>query len=123
MDLDGNLSDRLNTDAGIEQVNRGPVRFTAPGDQFGLLGRAGTNGLLGRNTFRGPGTAVIDLALGKALIFTDRHQLDLRVEVFNLFNHTHFGMPVNQLLFPGLGRSNETRLPARTIQFSGKFNF
>jgi hypothetical protein len=123
VNLDGNLSDRLNTVAGIERINGRQTRFRATGDPFSLLAEAGRDGAIGRNTFRAPGMATVDLAVNKTLEFKDQLKLELRAEFFNLFNRTHFGMPVHQLLFPGLGQSVDTRLPARVIRIAGKFSF
>jgi hypothetical protein len=126
VNLDGNLSDRLNTVAEIKQINRGQTRFVATGDQSGLLAllaEAGRDGAIGRNTFRAPGTATVDLAVNKTFEFKDQLKLELRAEFFNVFNRTHFGMPVHQLLFPGFGQSVDTRLPARVIQIAGKFSY
>lgn len=127
VNLDGNLSDRLNTTAGIEQINQGRVRFKAPTDMAILLKQlqapAGKHGALRRNFWRAPGTASLDLALSKTWTVKERFKFELRTEVFNVFNRTHFGAPVHQLLFPSFGQAVETRLPARTIQLAGKFSF
>lgn len=123
VNLDGNLSDRLNTVMGIERIDGGRTRFRATGNPFSLLAEAGRDGALGRNTFRAPGTASIDLAVSKTVEFENQLRFELRAEFFNLFNRTHFGVPVHQLLFPGFGQSVDTRLPARTIQIAGKFSF
>src|SRR5262249_20692461 len=77
---DGNLTDRV-----------------APGTTSPL--QAGAS----RNLFRAPGIATVDLAATKAFKFSDRHRLEFRSEFFNLFNRTHFGIPVHQLFFGGFG--------------------
>ncbi|MBX3277202.1 MAG: carboxypeptidase regulatory-like domain-containing protein [Acidobacteria bacterium] len=126
VNLDGNLTDRLNTTAGITEVNTGAQRLRFPSDaagQRGLLAAIGQNGAVGRNTFRAQGVAAFDLAANKHFRITERQKLELRVEFFNLFNRAHYGIPVNQLGSPGLGNSFSTRLPARTIQVAGRYNF
>ena len=45
----------------------------------------GTNGTLGRNTFRGPGFARVDLSLEKNIKFTERVSGSLRLESYNCF--------------------------------------
>lgn len=45
---------------------------------------------LGRNAFRGPAHASLDMALAKNIPLSDRARLELRAEVFNLFNHANF---------------------------------
>ncbi len=125
VNLDGNLSDRLNRTDGIAQVNQGRTGFTAPApdDQFKLLAAAGNNGLLGRNTFRAPGVATIDLSFNKRFAINDRQSLELRTEFFNLFNRIHFGVPVHQQGFPAFGKSVDTRLSRLTLQLALKYSF
>ncbi len=77
----------------------------------------------GRNNFRASGTASVDLAATKKFHITTGHHLELRAEFFNLFNRTHFGIPVNEVLFPSFGKPVTTRLPARVIQFALRYSF
>jgi hypothetical protein len=132
VNLDGNLTDRLNTINGIREVNEGAVRydFSLPAQmpaalnaQRALLAAAGQDGAVGRNTFRAPGIAVFDLALNKNFRFTESQNLEFRTEIFNLFNRTHFGIPIHTLFGPGLGRSVNTTVPARTVQFGIRYKF
>jgi hypothetical protein len=122
VNLDGNLTDRLDNAAVIREVNDGPVRFDfVPGGRvFAPLGR---NGSVGRNVFRAPGIASIDLAVTKSFQFSETNRLEIRTEAFNALNRTHFGVPVNQIGFSWLGRSVDTRIPARTFQFAVKYNY
>lgn len=121
--LDGNDTDRPNNLAGIQLINQGPVRFTAPANFTGLLAPAGRDGVIGRNTFRTSGLINFDVALTKRFAFSEHYGLELRTEVFNLFNRAHFGAPINYLNFPGVGSSVDLRQPARTIQFGARINF
>jgi hypothetical protein len=126
VNLDGNLTDRLNSTAGITEVNEGSERFRLPGDQAGLRGlvaSVGKDGAIGRNTFRAPGIAAVDLSVNKHFRFSERRDFELRIEFFNLFNRAHYGIPVNQLDFPAAGRSVDTRLPARTVQIGARYYF
>lgn len=126
VNLDGNLTDRLDTTMGINETNQGRVRFTAPKepeDQLGLLAELMKDGAVGRNTYRAPGIARIDLAISKHFEFDKQRRLEVRAEFFNFFNRTHFGMPVHQLLFPSLGQSVDTRSPALTVQFAVRYSF
>lgn len=120
--LDGNLTDRLNTAEGVKFVNRGPVRFNFIPTQPHMA-RLRQNGAVGRNTFRAPGIATVDLAVIKNFRFSETRTLAFRTEVFNAFNRPHFGVPVRQIGFAWLGRSVDTRVPARVIQFAVKYNF
>jgi len=53
---------------------------------------AGTQGTAGRNTVRGPGTQRVDLSFIKRIPL-GRARMELRAEIFNLFNHANFGNP------------------------------
>ncbi len=126
VNLDGNLTDRLNSTAGIVEVNEGSERYRVPTDpaaQRGLLAAVGKDGAVGRNTFRAPGIATVDISVNKHFRFSERRSFELRTEFFNLFNRPHYGSPVNQLDFPGVGRSVDTRVPARVIQLGGRLYF
>lgn len=107
VNLDGNLTDRV-SDPSVSDV-----------------------GISGRNNFRAPGIATVDAALTKTFRFTESRNLEVRAEVFNLFNRTHFGIPVHQLFFGGVAlepltdKDNyiDTRVPKRAIQFALRYNF
>jgi hypothetical protein len=66
----------------------------AQNDATGLNGMY-TEGTLGRNAIRGPGFVNLDLALAKHFKFFDKDRVDaeLRMDAFNVFNHTNFGAP------------------------------
>ena len=51
------------------------------------------NGNLGRNTFRGPSFADIDLSLFKTIKVSDRVNFQFRAEAFNIANRTNLYMP------------------------------
>ncbi|MBX7219912.1 MAG: carboxypeptidase-like regulatory domain-containing protein [Blastocatellia bacterium] len=134
INVDGNLTDRLNSTQGLIFSDSGRTRITlAPGtDPFSLLAfnraapnpfRAPLNGSVGRNTFRAAGIASVDLALNKQFRFTDTQAFSVRMEVFNLFNRTHFGIPVRVLEAPGFGSSVNTTVSPRTVQFALKYTF
>ena len=120
VNLDGNLTDRV--------ADRSPIQFNSVGD---VIGGVSDVGIAGRNNFRAPGIATVDAALTKTFRFTESKNLEVRSEVFNLFNRTHFGIPVHQLFFGGVAfepltnRDNyiDTRVPKRTIQFALRYNF
>jgi hypothetical protein len=126
VNLDGNLTDRLNALAGVREIGHGSLRYVfpaTPAEQFRLLAAAGADGAVGRNTFRATGIANLDLAVHKLFRFTESNQLELRAEIFNFFNRTHFGIPVHVLFAPGLGRATNTTVPARTVQFAARYKF
>jgi hypothetical protein len=78
-------------------------------------------GDVGRNTLIGPGIATLDLGLTKNVAFGTR-RLQLRAEVFNLFNRTNLGTPAT-LVFnasgvptAGAGFISSTSTTARQVQ-------
>jgi hypothetical protein len=64
--------------------------FSVPG--------AGVFGNLGRNALRGPGFAQVDFSVGKNTRLTERTALNLRMDVFNLFNRVNFADPSGGLV-------------------------
>ncbi|HLY62410.1 MAG TPA: TonB-dependent receptor, partial [Terriglobia bacterium] len=57
-----------------------------------------TFGNLGRNTVIGPPLFSVDSSLKKDVRFTERLNLQLRLDAFNVFNHPNFGSPNNGLV-------------------------
>jgi hypothetical protein len=64
---------------------------------------AGTFGTGGRNTLRGPGINNWDVALAKTFSFTERIGLQIRLETFNTWNHTQFGVDPSSALAAASG--------------------
>lgn len=96
---------------------------------IGVAGGTGPNrgvfGMLGRNTFRGPGLRNFDMALIKDTPLVsrggaERAALQFRAELFNVFNIVNFGLPSNVLLGPGFGEISRTAGTSRQVQFSLK---
>jgi hypothetical protein len=61
---------------------------------------AGTWGNLGRNAFRGPALWQADTALSRKIRFGERAALDLRGEMFNIFNRAQYGNPLANISSP-----------------------
>jgi len=57
----------------------------------------GTFGDLGRNSIYGPGFSNVDFSIGKNTRLTERLNLQLRVEFFNIFNHPNFALPAHNI--------------------------
>jgi Carboxypeptidase regulatory-like domain len=70
-----------------------------------VVGRQGT---LGRNALRGFGLSQLDLAVRRQFALSERTRLQLRAEVFNVFNHPNFGDPVGDLGSRLFGLSTQT---------------
>jgi hypothetical protein len=64
----------------------------------------GTIGSLGRNTFRAPGFARVDLSLAKNFRITERVETSLRLESFNAFNRVNLNSPSTSLNSNSFGR-------------------
>ena len=69
---------------------------------------SGPQGSLGRNALRGFGLSQLDLALRRQFTLSERARLQLRAEVFNVFNHPNFGDPVGDLASRLFGLSTQT---------------
>ena len=85
----------------------------APGRTFGNSGR---------NTVEGPGYQNVNLALMKRLPLGAGSKLQLRLEAFNLFNHTNFNQPDNFLGSPTFGQILSAQSPRR-FQLGAKVIF
>ena len=92
----------------------------------------GTFGDLERNALRGPGYRRTDASLFKHIALGDTRDLEIRIEVVNLFNNVNLGNPDSEIGVPGndnpnAGRINSTAFgnsdPQRNVQFGFKFSF
>lgn len=123
--LDGNLTDRLNSLDGLlnQPGSPNPVRLDASVDPFSLVADLGETGGVGRNNFRGDGLALVDLAISRRFSFRQEQAFHIRLEIFNLFNDTSFGTPVRILESPAFGRSYDTQTSPRSLRLGAKFSF
>ena len=83
---------------------------------------AGTFGNAGRNIIDGPGFHSFNASVIKNTNLTERLNLQLRAEAFNLFNHPNFDLPDNFLGSPTFGQITSARDP-RHLQFGVKLLF
>ena len=145
----GGFSKRPNVVPGVdlqEPTTNGCTGYSVPRCQFNAAAftvpAANTFGNAGRNILRGPGFAQVDFSVFKNTRITETTALQLRVEIFNLFNRANFADPSGGLV-PGdnnslrptsfFGRSLATvgnQLGGllgfggpRQIQLSARFNF
>jgi len=81
-----------------------------------------TFGNSGRNNVIGPGYTNVDASLQKGVPVSDRLRLDLRAEVFNLFNTVNFDVPNRIAFTPNFGRIFSASSP-RQMQFAIKAVF
>lgn len=123
VNLDGNLTDRLNTTSGLIVTGdrQQPLRLAA--DPRSLLAPIGQDGSVGRNTFRAGSTLELDLAVLKTFAVAGEHKLSLRADIFNLTNRANFGLPVRFLEAVGFGQAVQTITPGRRLQLAVKYSF
>jgi TonB dependent receptor-like, beta-barrel len=100
-----------------------------------VLQPAGTFGNTGRGDFLGPDLRTVDLAVAKDSVWQllgDGGRLELRLEVFNLFNRANFGPPQliafagaadNEQPLASFGRIRHTITSARQVQLGVRVRF
>jgi hypothetical protein len=86
---------------------------------------AGTLGNLKPFTIEGPGFWTVDMALTRLLSFGGTNSMELRVEVFNLFNNFNWGNPNTNFDAGTFGRITDKALGSemRIMQFGVKYAF
>jgi hypothetical protein len=110
----------------------GPIRIIGSVDQwFDTSAFVAVNrfGNLARNAVMGPGFRNTDLSVAKNVTIRNSYRLQMRVDVFDLFNHANFGPPGNIVGSPTFGKITRTRLPtgeagsSRQIQLAARIMF
>lgn len=87
-----------------------------------FIGRVGLIGTTPRNLFQMPSTQNFNLSLMKRVQLSEKARLQLRGEVFNLFNHPNYRTLVTNASAANFGALTETDEP-RVIQFGIKLLF
>jgi Carboxypeptidase regulatory-like domain/TonB dependent receptor len=123
VNLDGNLTDRPNTAAGIQETGNRAQPLILTVNPATLLAPIGSDGAVPRNSFRSGNLFVTNAAVIKTFSFSEQTKLVFRTEAFNLFNRANYGIPVRFLESPGFGRATETLTPGRRLQFGLKVLF
>ena len=81
-------------------------------------------GTCGNNTVRGPGSKSMNMSLFRNIRLGGERRLELRAEVFNLFNWVNYGFPAANVSNAGtFGRITSTLGDPREMQFAVKFYF
>ncbi len=72
-----------------------------------------------RNAFRGPFQQNWDFSVMKSTKFKESHEFQIRMDMFNMWNHPVFGFPssVSLATASSFGQITTTVVPARLIQF------
>ena len=121
--LDGESNDRPNAIANNVHATTAQWAdgFNLPGNFFSApcLGCVGN---LGRNTFVGPSYWVGDISLFRNCQISEKVRLQLRIEAFNVLNHTNFLIGNNLTASPSFGQAGGTA-PPRNLQFGLKLSF
>lgn len=102
----------------LQYLNRAAFALVPVVTASGATARPGT---LGRNALRGPGGWNVDAGLAKNFAFTERTRFQLRVEMFNAFNHTVLSGISTNIQAGNFGRL--TSAGSRGIQLNGRFSF
>jgi hypothetical protein len=84
---------------------------------------AGETGNSGRNSFRGPKYLNVDLTFFKPFNIGNDNRLQVRAEIYNLFNKAHFGVPVTDLSQDDFGKFTSTIGTPRRIQLALRYEF
>ena len=82
----------------------------------------GTNGTLGRNTFRGPRYATLDLSLVRTIGIGGPRQAQLRLDIYNALNTLNLFLPNADLSVSNFGKSTQA-FDARVVQVGVKVQF
>lgn len=91
----------------------------------------GMLGNVGSRVLTGPGLMTSDWSFSKFFEFAGSRRLELRAEVFNVFNRANFSIPTGRTIFRGgpnnrvasAGVITRTITPSRQAQFGVKFSF
>jgi hypothetical protein len=82
----------------------------------------GMEGDLGRNSLIGPGLANVSTEFAKVFKIKERFSLEIRADVFNLFNRVNLTQPVSDVSSSQFGMSTSQTLP-RSEQFGVHLDF
>jgi hypothetical protein len=82
----------------------------------------GANGTLGRNTFRGPRYATLDLSLTRTIGLGGLRQAQLRLDVYNALDTLNLFLPNADLSVSNFGKSTQA-FDARVVQLGVKVQF
>ena len=95
--------------------------YVLPADPTVPAGTQGTvQGVVTRNTLRGPGTASVDLSAIKNFPLHERLTAQFRAEAFNIINHPNFGNPNSNISNANVGTITGTSIDNRDLQLALK---
>lgn len=112
---------RSSNPTGVHITSAGVIGFDPTAFQ---LQAPGVFGNLGRNTLVASGVRDVDFSVAKSTKISEKTSAQLRLDVFNLANHTNFGFPNANLYAGGVpGQITSTATTSRQLQFSAKLIF
>lgn len=117
----GDLADVIDRPRLIEGSREDKIRKWFTTEAF-RSNAAGTFGTSGRNILTGPGTFNIDASAAKTFRFTERWNLQYRLEMFNSLNHTSLNNPDTSVASASFGQIVTARDP-RILQMALKLRF
>jgi hypothetical protein len=89
-----------------------------------LVGATPRLGTCGRNTLYGPDLVQFDFNLTRSLnYFGEGRRMELRWDMLNAFNNSHFGLPNSDVTSGSFGQISSLSGDARVMQFAMKFYF
>lgn len=116
----GGFSFRPNVNLGVD--TRCPA-YNLPNCQFNpaafSIPAAGVFGNAGRNILRGPGFRQVDFSVGKNTRLSEKTSIQLRMEIFNLFNNVNFADPSGGLVQPDINSLRPYGLFGQSISTVG----
>jgi len=86
---------------------------------------SGTFGNAGRNSLIGPKYLMLDFSAHKEfrMPWRENHQLQFRLEAFNVMNHPVWSIPNVNATSAGFGTVSSTAIPMRQMQLALKYSF
>jgi hypothetical protein len=107
----------------VYSLSNGMFYFNADEAKQFTFPAEGGSGTSGRNTFVGPFYKNLDLALFKSFAVRERQSVQFRIEAFNVFNETHFGLPDTDLSSNTFAKITSTAGNARFLQVALRYQF
>ncbi len=106
-----------------QYYNTACFQTNPPTTGTGSTGLPNVPGNSGRGVIQGPPTTRVDFTMAKNVRFMERLQVQFRVEMFNIFNHTNFrSFTSTNVTSTAFGQIGATRDP-RTMQMAAKILF
>ena len=111
-----------NAPHGLQWVTNQCFQLNPPNTGPGSTGLSNAPGNTPRGIIEGPPTQRVDFTMSKSFRFTETASIQIRGEVFNIFNHTNFRNVSTNITAANFGAITTVRDP-RTMQFGLKLSF